>query len=240
MNKKRGLQALAWAALGAALFFAGRFLRSEREQSSPSEQEAHKRQVHPHPSVSRGLLSKPEVERSAAELNEQSEEEASPPEAEEYFPRPEGEWQGYLVSKLDLKPCESTNVCRRGLACSEGKCGACSSDAQCLESEACVLDHCITRTQVDCLKRADCEENGYCVLVGTTSGQRGNESLRAVCMAETGENPYHQPPEEAPAEQASASSPRQPVQSNLVGSFANYFPERARLKNPPQSTNKEE
>jgi hypothetical protein len=139
----------------------------------------------------------------------------------DYYPRPSTEWQGYRVSRLEPKSCRDTQDCHRGLACIDAKCGACSNDRDCLERETCVLDHCISVQRAGCKTTKDCSQREMCVLVGSTSGSRGNESLRAVCNPDQGENMYHVPP--TPGKPVGPQHSDPPVQSDLVAEFERAF-----------------
>jgi len=234
MKRGKLLRIFGWVALGATLFLVGMYFQRDEQDHREIEHKTSERSERQ--SGKPSGVSSDEGAGSPRDLPVSNHQE-------EYFLRPEGEWQGYRVSKSDLKRCATTAVCRRGLACSENKCGACSADAPCLDGEMCVLDHCIPKSQVECLRRVDCEQNGYCVLVGSTSGKRGNENLRAVCMAEKGLNPYHQPPEEVATDNSQnpfQNPPTVPVQSDLAGNFTHYFPERATKQSPAHSDGGEE
>ncbi len=224
--RKGFFRAMVWAALGAALFFAGRLLKTigkvqvDERNSAPQHQPARTGNPEERKHTST-------VFRDPAPNNRVNEDARSPESESEYFPRAADEWQGYRVSRRDLKPCRTTSVCRRGLACRQGKCGACSTSSDCLTGETCVLDHCINSEKVECSHRGDCGDIGPCILIGSTSGRRGNETLQSVCMPETGKNPYHEPPPDLDEETDDSAPNNNPeVQSDLRGAFSEHFPDR--------------
>lgn len=101
--------------------------------------------------------------------------------AAEFWPRPENEWQGMLVDMSRRPECGSTSMCAFGLVCqTDGRCGPCSTDAECLAEERCVLDHCLPRGNANCGTSAEC--GGMCVIVGDWSPTaRGTEQIRSIC-----------------------------------------------------------
>lgn len=108
-----------------------------------------------------------------------------------YYPRLKersaGEWQGMLIDMAEEPPCESSNDCSLARACLDGKCTGCSSDAECLGHERCVLDHCVLVKLVSCTTSRDCTEpDGVCILSGYSYDRRGNADMRSFCpSAET-------------------------------------------------------
>ena len=103
--------------------------------------------------------------------------------------RPEGEWQGIPVCG-PYPPCERADGCGLALACLDGTCGACTSDAQCAAGEGCALDHCIPAANVECRTRSECGGDALCILSGITGGTaRGNEDMRAYCLSPSGGSP---------------------------------------------------
>lgn len=103
---------------------------------------------------------------------------------EEYHPRDPDEWQGMLVDISSPLYCEG--FCGMALACIEEQCLPCESDAQCMEGEGCVLDHCMPLDNIECRGRADCGDD-LCVLSGYTGGTaRANEDMRAYCLSPSG------------------------------------------------------
>jgi hypothetical protein len=140
----------------------------------------------------------------AHELTHQPGNEASRREAEaeaeaepEFFPRPDGEWQGMLVSRVDRQICQETLHCGMALACrSDGLCGPCEADGDCAEGEACVLDHCIPGGLVECRSRKDCaaaDPLALCVLSGPTGNEpRGNSRTRSYCLSADQPVPGHE------------------------------------------------
>lgn len=97
--------------------------------------------------------------------------------------RPEGEWDGMLVNLNVTPPCESPAGCGMARACKNGKCMPCEVDVDCASGESCVLDHCVKSANVSCRRRADCASGSVCILSGYSSGIRGNENMRAFCLA---------------------------------------------------------
>ena len=103
--------------------------------------------------------------------------------------RPEGEWQGIPVCG-PYPPCERADGCGLALACLDGTCGACTSDAQCAAGEGCALDHCMPAANVQCRTRSECGGDALCILSGITGGTaRGNEDMRAYCLSPSGGSP---------------------------------------------------
>ena len=100
--------------------------------------------------------------------------------------REPGEWQGMRVDADDAAVCDESARCGMGLACVDGRCGACAADADCAVGEACVLDHCVPAPQVACRGRADCGSGELCVLSGVSGDARGNAGMTASCLAPAG------------------------------------------------------
>ena len=101
-------------------------------------------------------------------------------------PRDPMEWQGRRVDVSRRAVCRDATTCGLALACLEGLCGPCTTDADCASGESCVLDHCLLPRLVSCRSRIDCH-GGYCVLQDEgEANARGNQGLRAVCLTPTG------------------------------------------------------
>jgi hypothetical protein len=100
-----------------------------------------------------------------------------------WHPRPDGEWQGMLVNLNAQPPCDGPALCGLARACKNGKCGPCELDADCATGESCVLDHCVRSENVGCRRRADCGPRSTCILSGYSAGVRGNQNMRAYCVA---------------------------------------------------------
>jgi hypothetical protein len=100
-----------------------------------------------------------------------------------WHPRAPGEWDGMLVNLNVTPPCESPAGCGMARACKSGKCMPCEADVECASGESCVLDHCVRSANVSCRQRADCQSRSVCILSGYSSGVRGNEDMRAYCLA---------------------------------------------------------
>ena len=100
-----------------------------------------------------------------------------------FHARPFPEWQGMLVDMSHRQYCERTAQCGLARAClSDGLCGPCADDRDCLESERCVLDHCLLSSRIGCTVAADCGGRGaLCVLSGYSAFGRANESMRSFC-----------------------------------------------------------
>jgi hypothetical protein len=104
-----------------------------------------------------------------------------------YYPRDPAEWQGMLVEMTFRAFCEASAGCGLAAACTDGKCGPCTRDRDCAGSEACVLDHCVLRDNVQCTSRRDCVgEDALCVLTGYSSDTRGNSDMRSECLIPKG------------------------------------------------------
>jgi len=102
-------------------------------------------------------------------------------------PRPGDEWQGMLVDVTFRQVCPDSSVCGLALACkADGLCGPCGSDAECVEGERCVLDHCLLADNVTCRSRTDCGEDELCILSGYTPLGRANGDMRSYCNAASG------------------------------------------------------
>lgn len=101
-------------------------------------------------------------------------------------PRDPDEWQGMLINMSFRARCQDSAGCGLALACREdGLCGPCVSDVECAVGEACVLQHCILGSYVECRYRRDCRGGEeMCILVGEEGGPRGNEGLRAICESD--------------------------------------------------------
>jgi hypothetical protein len=110
--------------------------------------------------------------------------------------RPDGEWQGMLVNLNVQPPCDGPGLCGMARACKNGRCGPCEFDAECAPGESCVLDHCVLSANVRCRRRADCEPRSSCVLSGYSGGVRGNQDMRAYCVAP--ESGADRPPRASP------------------------------------------
>ena len=89
-----------------------------------------------------------------------------PDSSDEFFPRPEEEWQGMLVRRAWRAPCDVSSDCGLALACRAGVCGPCESDSDCAEGEGCVLDHCVRQRSIGCRARRDCAAGELCILSG--------------------------------------------------------------------------
>ncbi|WP_437566178.1 hypothetical protein [Sorangium sp. So ce542] len=104
-----------------------------------------------------------------------------------YHPRPATEWQGMLVDVAHQASCESTEHCGLAMVCHEGRCGPCTSDAECARGEGCVLDHCVPEERIECRKREDCgSPTKVCALSGYSPDPRSNQGMRAYCLDELG------------------------------------------------------
>lgn len=97
--------------------------------------------------------------------------------------RPAGEWDGMLVNLNVTPPCESPSGCGMARACKGGKCQPCVYDVECAPGETCVLDHCVKTENVSCRRRTECPEGSICLLSGYSNGVRGNENMKAYCVA---------------------------------------------------------
>lgn len=136
----------------------------------------------------------PETARAQSELDRA----LGPPR---WHPRPDGEWQGMLVNLNVQPPCDGPGLCGLARACKNGRCGPCEFDAECAPGESCVLDHCVRSANVHCRRRADCGPRSTCVLSGYSAGVRGNQEMRAYCLAmESGASRGPAPPETPPEE----------------------------------------
>lgn len=101
-----------------------------------------------------------------------------------WHPRPDGEWDGMRVNLNVQPPCDGPDLCGLARACKGGRCGPCEVDVECASGESCVLDHCVRSANVSCRRRADCGPRSSCILSGYSAGVRGNEDMRAYCVAE--------------------------------------------------------
>lgn len=113
---------------------------------------------------------------------------AALPGAKIYAPRPTEEWQGMRIRPEDHWPCQEGGFCSLARACVEGRCVACTEDAQCGSGERCVLEHCVREQNAECAHAADCgEPEAKCVLSGITAGDpRGNADMKATCLSPWG------------------------------------------------------
>lgn len=132
--------------------------------------------VKPSPGQSSPRPRAPETARAQSELDRA----LGPPR---WHARPAGEWQGMLVNLNVAPPCDGPGLCGMARACRNGRCGPCGSDAECALGESCVLDHCVRSANVRCRHRADCGPDSTCILSGYSNGVRGNEDMRAHCLA---------------------------------------------------------
>lgn len=98
-------------------------------------------------------------------------------------PRPAGEWEGMLVNLNVTPPCESPSGCGMARSCKSGKCQPCAYDVECAPGETCVLDHCVKSENVSCRRRSECPDQSTCLLSGYSNGVRGNENMKAHCVA---------------------------------------------------------
>lgn len=96
------------------------------------------------------------------------------------------EWQGMRQDDAVAFQCGSTEHCGLARACIDGLCVGCSADAECLSSEACVLDHCVPQANVECTSRRECGVDELCMLTGYSTGPRNNDAMRAICRATSG------------------------------------------------------
>lgn len=104
-----------------------------------------------------------------------------------FHPRPESEWQGMLVDVSTQSSCESIDGCGLAMACLGGtQCGPCDRDSDCAGGEACVLDHCVQQSKVECRSESQCGADEVCVLSGYSDGIRGNEDMSARCQPTAG------------------------------------------------------
>jgi len=125
-----------------------------------------------------------------------------------WHPRPAGEWQGMLVNLNVTPPCDGPDLCGMARACRNGRCGPCEFDAECGSGESCVLDHCVRSASVSCRRSADCGAGSVCVLSGYSSGVRGNEGMRAYCLAiESGASQLPPAPESPPTKDTRSHLP---------------------------------
>jgi hypothetical protein len=104
----------------------------------------------------------------------------------EYKPRDPSEWQGMLVDTGLQAPCAAPDGCGLAMACHQGRCGPCTSDAECAAGESCSLDHCVRSDLAGCRARRDCAAGEFCVLSGYSADPRGNGEMRASCLAAAG------------------------------------------------------
>lgn len=93
-------------------------------------------------------------------------------------------------------PCESTASCGLARACVDYRCVACGADTECLESEVCVLGHCLRGQLARCRSRTDCARGELCAMSGYSSDARANGDLRSACLDPRGAapNPFSPPP----------------------------------------------
>jgi hypothetical protein len=142
------------------------------------------------------------------------------PAAERFVPRDPEEWQGMLVRDDERPTCIATEHCGLATTClSDGTCGACRRDDDCLAGEGCVLDHCLKRDQMACRSRRDCDQSAgrtLCVLTGFSDDPRGNAAMRSECMNEEGGRPQAPPP--APPEPG-APPPTPSMEQRLLESL---------------------
>lgn len=126
-----------------------------------------------------------------------------------WHPRPDGEWQGMLVNLNVQPPCDGPGLCGLARACKNGRCGPCEFDAECAPGESCVLDHCVRSVNVGCRRRAECGPRSACILSGYSAGIRGNQDMRAYCVAEESgaDRPVRASPEGPPAKDPRAHLP---------------------------------
>jgi hypothetical protein len=149
----------------------------------------------------------PEEHEAVAPLEEEHADLAA------YHPRPArpaGEWQGMLVDEAEAAGCEQTPQCGLARACRDGRCGACSSDAECSDGEGCVLDHCVATARIGCRSRADCGSPAeVCALSGYSADPRGNAGMRSYCLDQQG-GTEQTPRAEQGEPPAEARPPREP------------------------------
>ncbi len=100
--------------------------------------------------------------------------------------RAPGEWTGMRVDASIVTPCEEAAHCGLGLACKDGKCGACTLDSDCAVAERCVLDHCILASNVACVSVKSCAAGELCILTGYDNTPRGTRSTRSICISPHG------------------------------------------------------
>jgi len=103
-----------------------------------------------------------------------------------YHARPADEWQGMAVNEAMQATCDTSMRCGLAMACHEGRCGACTADADCAGGEVCALDHCVKQELAACRHRSDCEGAALCVLSGYSPDARGNGDMSATCRADGG------------------------------------------------------
>lgn len=71
-----------------------------------------------------------------------------------------------LVREDERPTCIATELCGPAATCrSDGTCGACRRDDECLAGEACVLDHGVKRELVGRRSRRDCDQSGGQTLI---------------------------------------------------------------------------
>jgi len=99
----------------------------------------------------------------------------------DFFPRRQGEWQGWLVNLGIRAPCSDHNICGLALACVSGLCGPCTEDWQCEDGEVCALDHCLRSGKAGCRSRDDCRAGEICLMNGAMLGLRGNAEVHTNC-----------------------------------------------------------
>ncbi|MEZ4459354.1 MAG: hypothetical protein R3E66_06425 [bacterium] len=98
--------------------------------------------------------------------------------------RPDAEWQGMAIDESDDgTACHPDIGCGLGLACVDGRCVGCADSADCMEGEACVLQHCLLEEMVSCVGRTDCGADELCVLSGVSGDARGNSEMHSFCMS---------------------------------------------------------
>jgi hypothetical protein len=176
---------LFWAGLVSLTFVVGVVLRHSSNQAaatlSPSDSVLRQDIAAPimeFPAVSPHQTVPPLVARTDAPYPLAANIMAQP----RWQPRRPSEWQGMLVNLNLAPPCDSTSHCGLARICKGGKCLPCEQDGDCMADEECVLDHCIRRALATCRGRADCGPRAVCLLSGYSSGHRGNEDMRSLCV----------------------------------------------------------
>ena len=108
---------------------------------------------------------------------------AQPPiEGPLWLSRPASEWQGMRIDLSATPYCEQSALCGLARACVNNVCTACGGDFDCASGEACVMDHCLLQSLVECRLTKDCTAGSTCIMSGYSEGPRGNADMRSLCV----------------------------------------------------------
>lgn len=122
--------------------------------------------------------------RRLAKESARGSRDARAPRSPDRSSRAPSEWQGMQFDVADASECRVEHSCGLALACIEERCGPCVRDDQCENGEACVLDHCLLRSNVHCRRASDCPNDDLCILTGISDDPRGNGDMNAICSAQ--------------------------------------------------------